>query len=94
MAPSNLSQVFVANSSTVPVLTAGNYSQSATTASGAKVGLWDLAGATYGTNLTSSTGVLNTAIKQLQFTQTMLNGNCIATPIIDLSSIKRIDSIV
>jgi hypothetical protein len=89
MAPSNLSQVFVANSSTVPVLTSGNYSQSAVTASGAKVGLWDLTAGAYGTNL-ASTGVLNTAIKQLQFTQTMLNGNCIASPIIDLSSIKRL----
>ena len=89
MAPSNLSQVFVANSATVPVLTSGSYSQSAVTASGAKVGLWDLAAGAYGTNL-ATTGVLNTAIKQLQFTQTMLNGNCIASPIIDLPSIKRL----
>lgn len=89
MAPSNLNQVFVANSSTVPVLTSGSYSQSAGTASGAKVGLWDLTAGAYGTNL-ASTGVLNTAIKQLQFTQTMLNGNCIASPIIDLPSIKRL----
>lgn len=89
MAPSNLSQVFVANSSTVPVLTSGNYSQSAVTASGAKVGLWDLTAGAYGSNLATA-GVLNTAIKQLQFTQTMLNGNCIASPIIDLSSIKRL----
>ena len=89
MAPSNLNQVFVANSSTVPVLTSGNYSQSAVTASGAKVGLWDLTAGAYGTNLATA-GVLSTSIKQLQFTQTMLNGNCIATPIIDLSSIKKL----
>lgn len=90
MAPSNLSQVFVANSSTVPVLISGGFSQSAGTASGSKIGIYDLAGATYGTNLQSSLGVLNTSIKQLQFTQTMLTGNCIASPIIDLTAIKRI----
>lgn len=89
MAPSNLNQVFVANSSTVPVLTSGNFSQSASTASGAKIGLWDLTAGAYGTNLAAA-GVLNTAIKQFQITQTMLTGNCIATPIIDLSSIKRL----
>ena len=92
MAPSNLNQVFVANSSTVPVLTSGNYSQSAVTASGAKVGIWDLSIATpaYGTNLTTAGAFTSTSPKQFQITQTMLTGNAIATPIIDLPSVKRL----
>jgi hypothetical protein len=43
----------------------------------------------YGVNLATA-GVLATAIKQFQITQTMLTGNCIATPIIDLPSVKRL----
>lgn len=91
MAPSNLNQVFVANSSTTPVLIGSNiYSNSAVTAAGAKVGIWNLSNNQYGDNLAAS-GVLATSVfKQLQITQTMLNGNCIATPIIDISSIKRL----
>jgi hypothetical protein len=89
MAPSNLNQVFVANSSTTPVLTSGNFSQSAGTASGARVGLWDLTTGAYGVNLATA-GVLTNTIKQFQITQTMLTGNCIATPIIDLPSVKRL----
>lgn len=92
MAPSNLNQVFVANSSTVPVLTTGLYSQSAVTASGAKVGIWNLSLATpaYGTNLATAGAFTSASPKQFQITQTMLTGNAIATPIIDLPSVKRL----
>jgi hypothetical protein len=92
MAPSNLNQVFIANTGVTPAIVSGTtFSQSAVTASATRVGLWDLAGGTYATDLALTTpGVLNPAIKQFQVTQTMLTGNCIATPIIDLPSIKRL----
>jgi hypothetical protein len=102
MAPSSLNQVFVANAATTPGLVAGAFSQPAASGSAAnsKFGIWDLSaasgagayltGASATTSLMSTAGVLNTSLKSIQVTQTMLNGNCIASPIIDASSIKRI----
>jgi hypothetical protein len=94
MAPSNLNQVFVANAATTPALVTGAFSQVAASGSAAnsKVGVYTAAGTTvgYATALMSSAGVLNSTIKTLQFTQTMLSGNCIATPLIDTKNIKRI----
>lgn len=97
MAPSNLSQVFVVNSTT-PFLTSTTFSNVAASglAANSKAGIWNVAGSTNltgasaATALMSSAGVLNTALKQIQFTQTMLSGNCIASPIIDVKDIKRL----
>jgi hypothetical protein len=97
MAPSNLNQVFVANTTTTPALVAGAFSQTAASglAANSKYGIWNLKGNAYITGVTTSTlmtspGVLNTALSSVQFTQTMLSGNVIASPIIDLNSIRRI----
>ena len=98
MAPSNLNQVFVANTTTTPALVAGAFSQTASSglAANSKYGIWSLKGNAYLTGATSavalmsSVGVLNSALSSVQFTQTMLSGNIIASPIIDVKSIKRI----
>lgn len=96
MAPSNLSQVFVANAATTPALVTGAFSQTAASglAANSKVGVWNVSGATYATPLlttaSSTSGVLNSALKTVQFTQTMLSGNAIASPLIDVKNIKRI----
>jgi hypothetical protein len=97
MAPQNLNQVFVANS-TAPALTSGAFSQAAASglATNSKFGIWNvkgnayLDGATVAASLMTSAGVLNTALTSVQFTQTMLSGNVIASPIIDIKDIKRI----
>ncbi len=97
MAPSNLSQVFVVNSTT-PFITSTTFSNAAASglAANSKAGIWNVAGktnltgASAATALMTSAGVLNTALKQIQFTQTMLSGNCIASPIIDIKDIKRL----
>jgi hypothetical protein len=98
MAPSNLNQVFVANAASTPVLTGTTFAATAASglAANSKVGIWDVYNATptYSTALlttaTASSGVLNSALKTVQFTQTMLSGNMIATPLIDVKDIKRI----
>jgi hypothetical protein len=97
MAPSNLNQVFVANATTNPALVSGAFSQIAASglAANSKFGIYNvntniyLAGAAT-TSLMTTAGVLNPALTSVQFTQTMLSGNAIATPIIDVKSIKRI----
>lgn len=97
MAPSNLSQVFVVNSTT-PFITSTTFSNTAASGlpANSKAGIWNvsgntnLTGASAATALMSSAGVLNVALKQIQFTQTMLSGNCIASPIIDVKDIKRL----
>lgn len=97
MAPSNLSQVFVVNSTT-PFITSTTFSNTAASglAANSKAGIWNVAGktnltgASAATALMTSAGVLNPALKQIQFTQTMLSGNCIASPIIDAKDIKRL----
>lgn len=96
MAPSNLSQVFVANAATAPVLTGTTFLATAASgnAANSKVGIWDVTGATYSTALLTTAsltaGVINANLKTVQFTQTMLSGNMIATPLIDVKDIKRI----
>ena len=98
MAPSNLNQVFVANATTTPVLTGTTFANIAASGNPAnsKVGIWDVYNATptYSTALlttaTTTAGVLNASLKTVQFTQTMLSGNMIATPLIDVKDIKRI----
>lgn len=98
MAPQNLSQVFIANTASTPGLIAGAFSQTAASglAANSKFGIWDvnagayLTGATTATSLMSVAGTINTSLKNIQVTQTMLNGNCIATPLIDAPSIKKI----
>jgi hypothetical protein len=102
MAPSNLNQVFVANAAstpTTPALTSGLFSQVAASglAANSRFGIYNLKTNTYlsgagsTTSLMTSTGVaLNSALTSIQVTQTMLSGNAIATPIIDVKSIKRI----
>jgi hypothetical protein len=100
MAPSNLSQVFVANApnaGTPANAFATNSTFSNTAAvSASQVAIWNvtagtnLTGASATTALMSSAGVLNTALKQIQITQTMPSGNAIASPIIDIKDIKRI----
>jgi hypothetical protein len=99
MAPSNLSQVFVANASDgSPVLTGTTFLATAASgnAANSKVGIWDVykSTPTYSTALlstaTATSGVITSTLKTVQFTQTMLSGNMIATPLIDTKDIKRI----
>ena len=100
MAPSNLSQVFVANAPNAGTpanafATNSTFSNTAAVAA-SQVAIWNvtagtnLTGASAATALMSSAGVLNTALKTIQFTQTMPSGNCIASPLIDIKDIKRI----
>lgn len=101
MAPSNLNQVFVANAAntpTTPALTSGLFSQVAASglATNSKFGIYNvktnsyLSGATAALSLMSTAGVLNPELTSIQVTQTMLSGNPIATPIIDVKDIRRI----
>lgn len=96
MAPSNLSQVFIANAATTPALTGTTFLATAASgnAANSKVGVWDVTSGTYSTEFlttaSASAGVINSALKTVQFTQTMLSGNMIATPLIDVKDIKRV----
>jgi hypothetical protein len=87
MAPSNLSQVFVANdisNTTNGTLITGSTFAVNAAAAASKVGVWDLKTNGY---LTSS---LTDAVGPIQIVQTMPSGNPIASPIIDVKDIKRI----
>jgi hypothetical protein len=81
MAPSNLNQVFIAN--TVDMLSTTTFSNNAAV-SASNVNVWDVDG---NTNIVTAL----TGKKRIQITQTMPSGNCIATPIIDVKNIVRIN---
>ena len=81
MAPQNLNQVFIANNP--DMLATTTFSNNAAV-NASIVNVWDVdANTNIVTNLT--------AVKRIQITQTMPSGNCIATPIIDVKDIKRIN---
>lgn len=82
MAPQNLNQVFIANN--VDMLATSTFSNNAAT-SASIVNVWDVDA---GTNFD---GAALTTKKRIQITQTMPSGNCIASPIIDVKNIKRIN---
>ena len=82
MAPQNLNQVFIANN--VDMLATTTFSNNAAVTA-SNVNVWDVDA---GTNF--SAAALTTK-KRIQITQTMPSGNCIATPIIDVKDIKRIN---
>lgn len=89
MAPSNLNQVFVINNP--DLFSTTTFSNTAATTNATRLGVWDVYGSTPSNVVTAlfTSGVPN--FKSVQFTQTMLSGNCIATPIIDLKDIVRIN---
>jgi hypothetical protein len=82
MAPQNLNQVFIANN--VDMLATTTFSNNAAVTA-SNVNVWDVDA---GTNF--SAAALTTK-KRIQITQTMPSGNCIASPIIDVKDIKRIN---
>ena len=84
MAPQNLNQVFIANNPDMLATTA--FSNNAAV-NASIVNVWDVDAATP----TNFVGVALTTKKRIQITQTMPSGNCIATPIIDVKDIKRIN---
>jgi len=86
MAPSNLNQVLINNATTM--LTSGAFAQNAAAAS-SSIGIWDLGAATpaYGTNLLNAGAIVP---NKMQFTQTMVGGNPLASPIIEKGDIARI----
>jgi hypothetical protein len=89
MAPSNLNQVFVVND--IAMLTGTSFNVPATAANGTKLGIWNIDPVTTGSIAANTYTV--TAIndlKRFQLTQTTL-GNVIATPIIDVADIVRIN---
>ena len=88
MAPQNLNQVFVINNPDMFSTTTFSNNAAVT---GSRLGVWDLYAATPTNVVTAlfTSGVPN--FKSVQFTQTMPSGNCIATPIIDLKDIVRIN---
>jgi hypothetical protein len=82
MAPSNLSQVFVVNN--VTMLTGSTFATSAASANASKFGIWDL----------DSSAFINTDItakKRIQFVQSTVGSGLLATPIIDVADIVRIN---
>lgn len=82
MAPSNLSQVFVINDPAMyDTTTFAN--TAAVTAS--KLGVWDVDAASYDDDAAMTTK------KRVQIVQTMPSGNPIASPIIDVANIVRIN---
>lgn len=82
MAPSNLNQVFVINDPAMyDTTTFAN--TAAVTAS--KLGVWDVDNSTYDDDAALTTK------KRIQFVQTMPSGNPIASPIIDVANIVRIN---
>jgi len=82
MAPQNLNQVFIANN--VDMLATTTFSNNAAVTA-SNVNVWDVDA---GTNF--SAAALTTK-KRIQITQTMPSGNCIASPIIEVKDIKRIN---
>jgi hypothetical protein len=82
MAPQNLNQVFIANNP--DMLATTTFSNNAAV-NASIVNVWDVDG---GTNFVAAA---LTTKKRIQITQTMPSGNCIATPIIDVKDIKRIN---
>jgi hypothetical protein len=82
MAPSNLNQVFVANSVTMlPSTTAFNTN---TAANASQLGMYDLRAGDFAV-------VDITGLKEVQFIQTTPNSNPLASPIIDVNNIVRIN---
>lgn len=82
MAPSNLNQVFVVNN--VTMLTGSTFATSAATANASKFGIWDL-----DTSAFINTDI--TAKKRIQFVQSTLGAGLLASPIIDVADIVRIN---
>ena len=82
MAPQNLNQVFIANNPDMLATTA--FSNNAAV-NASIVNVWDVDA---GTNFVAAA---LTTKKRIQITQTMPSGNCIASPIIDVKDIKRIN---
>jgi len=82
MAPSNLSQVFVVNN--VTMLTGSTFATSAASANASKFGIWDL-----DTSAFIATDI--TAKKRIQFVQSTVGAGLLATPIIDVADIVRIN---
>lgn len=82
MAPQNLNQVFIANNP--DMLSTTTFSNNAAV-NASIVNVWDVDA---GTNFS---GAALTTKKRIQITQTMPSGNCIASPIIDVKNIKRIN---
>jgi hypothetical protein len=83
MAPSNLNQVFVINDPAMYDSPAAFANTAAVTAS--KLGLWDVDAGAYDDDAALTTK------KRIQLVQTMPSGNPIATPIIDVADIVRIN---
>jgi hypothetical protein len=83
MAPSNLNQVFVINDPAMYDSPAAFANTAAVTAS--KLGLWDVDAGAYDDDAALTTK------KRIQLVQTMPSGNPIATPIIDVKNIVRIN---
>lgn len=84
MAPQNLNQVFIANNPDMALAGTSFSINAATTAS--NVNVWNVE---TNANIIGSTAL--TTLKRIQITQTMPSGNCIATPIIEVKDIKRIN---
>jgi len=82
MAPQNLNQVFVINDPAMYDTTTFS-NNAAVTAS--KLGVWDVDNSTYDDDAALTTK------KRIQIVQTMPSGNPIATPIIDVKNIVRIN---
>jgi hypothetical protein len=92
MAPSNLSQVFVINNPDMYSTTTFSNNNAVT---GSRLAAWDMDGITNsGTAINVVSALFTSGVpnfKRIQLTQTMPSGNVIATPIIDLKDIKRIN---
>ena len=81
MAPSNLNQVFIANS--VTMLPAGTAFLTNTAANLTQLGMWNV-------DLADFAVADLTTLKRIQFVQTTLSGNPFASPIIDVANIVGI----
>ena len=82
MAPQNLNQVFVANS--VTMLPAGTAFNVNTAANASQLGMYDVRAGDFAVSDI-------TALKEIQFIQTTPNSNPLASPIIDVANIVRIN---
>lgn len=82
MAPSNLNQVFVVNS--VTMLPAGTAFNTNTAANVSQLGMYDVRAGDFAVSDI-------TALKEVQFIQTTPNSNPLASPIIDVANIVRIN---
>jgi hypothetical protein len=93
MAPSNLNQVFVAN--TANLVTSGSFGITPSTAATSKVGIWDnsvgkFIGDTGAAASLLTSGAFVSTLTDIQFVQNMPSGNPIATPLINVKDIRRI----